>query len=358
MVSLGSPKVGPEEQAFVSEVLEEGALSTGELVQEFEKEFSSFAGRTDGVAVCSASVALELTLEELFDPGSVILVSPFNCGAILYSLLRTGLQPLFVDIDPRTYGIDPANVVSTLADVSTDADGMLVTHLYGQPSSMSELCEIARERDLVLVEDFAQAPGARYRESTAGSFGHASVCSFGATKNLTTAEGGIVVSDDDEFVATVRSRRSNTDPGARVAPRSVRMNDLEAAIGLAQLEKYEEIIESKRTSARRYRDKLAHLPVALPTALNDRTHVYHGFPIRTEAADELVEHLRAHDVGCARVYDVPLNEYALAPETTSTYPHSSAVADEVVLLPIHANLDADDVDTVTTALRSFFSGES
>jgi len=353
MISLGSPRVGEEEIEAVSRLLSSGEISVGEVVGEFEDSFCEFADVGGAAAVCSGSVALELALEvsELHE-GDDVLVSPFNCAAVLYSLVRQDLQPVFCDIRTDSYNISPTSVEEALS--GQDAQGILLTHMYGQPCEMDEIMKIARENELTVINDFAQSPGATYDGEDVATYGDVGVCSFGATKNITTAEGGIVVSDEEDRTERVKTLRSNTNGDYATSLRSVRMNDIEAAIGIQQLEKYGSILEDKRMVAEYYLDHLTS-EVVLPETNPNRSHVYHGFPIRVEDNTALMEHLSGSSIESAVVYEKPLYEYSLAPKTDpSWFPITELATEEVLLLPIHPNLLDEEVETVVSEVNSYF----
>lgn len=357
MIPLGDPPIDDREIDAVEAALREGKLSTGSIVEEFEADVAEFADRAQATAVCSGSVALELALEGMdLQDGAGVIVSPYNCGAVLYSLLRQNLVPVFVDIDEATYGIDPKEVRRTIDHADVSVEGLLAVHLYGLPCEIDALEEIAGERDLVLVEDFAQAPGAEYDGRRVGSFGQVSVTSFGATKNLTTAEGGAVVGDDPELLDSVRRRRSNVGEPTEITPGSLRMNDLEAAIGREQLQKYDEVLDRKRAAVEVYDVELPSA-VKTPPRLDDATHVFHGYPIRTADRDGLVGYLNDRGIGAAAVYDTPLTEYSqvAANETTAPedYPATYRLADEVLLLPIHGSISTEDAQQVADAVIAY-----
>lgn len=343
-IPIAAPHVPEDGIERVADLLRDGILSTGEVVAEFEAEFSNFAGRDHGVAISSGSVALELALEATFDAGEQIAISPYNCGAVLYSVLRSDLVPVFVDADPET------GATSAEALRETAADGVLLAHLFGQPATVGPILDAAESIDATVVEDFAQAPGASYDGRPTGSFGRVGVCSFGATKNLPTAEGGMVVTDDAEIADYVRSQRSNT-ADVTPPPRSVRMNDLEAALGLARLEAYDDVLERKRAVADVYREAIES--VALPTRDERATHVYHAFPVQVDDADGLAAHLRENDVETSRLYDAPLHEYEAAPETEGEFPGARQLSDRVVLLPIHEGMDDADARRVAATVEGF-----
>lgn len=357
MIPLGDPPIDDREIDAVEAALRTGDLSTGTIVERFEADIANLATRTHAAAVCSGSVALELALESLdLSDGAGVVVSPYNCGAVLYSLLRRNLVPIFADIDEETYGLEPGEVHRAIDHADVSVEGLLAVHLYGLPCEIDVLEEIADERSLALVEDFAQAPGAEYDGRPVGSFGHVGVTSFGATKNLTTAEGGAVVGDDPELIEDIRRRRSNVGAPTEVTPGSLRMNDLEAAIGREQFRKYDEILERKRAAVAIYD---AELPDAVetPPRLDDRTHVFHGYPIRTADRDRLIDHLNDSGIGAAAVYDTPLSEYpqVAASEATAAkeYPATYQLSEEVLLLPIHGSISEDDAWQVVDAVDEY-----
>jgi perosamine synthetase len=353
MISLGSPKTGKEEIDAVSRLLSRGEISVGEVVKEFEDSFREFVDVEGAAAVCSGSVALELALEvsELHE-GDAVLVSPFNCAAVLHSLIRQDLQPVFCDIRIDSYNISPNSIEGVLRE--QDARGILLTHMYGQPCEMDEVMEIARENDLTVINDFCQAPGATYDGKDVAIYGDVGVCSFGATKNITTAEGGIVVSDERDHIERVKTLRSNTNGDSTTPLRSVRMNDIEAAIGLQQLEKYDSILEDKRRTAECYLNNLTS-EMVLPETKPDRSHVYHGFPIRTKDNTGLMEHLSESGIESSVVYEKPLYEYSLAPQADpSRFPNTELATEEVLLLPIHPNLSDEEIERVVSEVNSYF----
>lgn len=346
MVPLANPQIDQETIEHVSSLLVSGDLSTGEVVREFEQAVGTFSDREHATAVSSGSVALEMALEAVFEPNSRIAISPYNCGATLYSVLRAGLRPTFVDAEPDSFGIDP----DSLSEFGTTVDGALIAHLFGEPSRVDDILAVSTAHDITIIEDFAQAPGAEANGRVTGSVGTVSVCSFGATKNLTTAEGGIILTDDRAIEKRVSRTRSNTDD-VSPAPRSVRMNDIEAAIGLGQLESYHEKVEEKRRIAEIYRQEvdIGRHPVTRPSA----TNVYHAYPMRHAAADHLVSHLEKHDIGASRLYSKPLHEYKEAPAVDRSFPVAEALSAEIVLLPIHAGMSEADAREVVAALESF-----
>mgnify|MGYP006271923141 CR=1 FL=1 len=352
MIPLGAPEVSETGIDHVVKLLEGGLLSTGEVVAEFEERFCSFVGRDHGVAVASGSVALELALEATFEEGDRIALSPYNCGSMLYAILRADLNPVFVDAEPETAALDP----ESLTRIGKPLDGVVSSHLFGHPARIRDIVEVCDRLGATLIDDFAQAPGATVDGDPAGSLGAVGVCSFGATKNVTTAEGGMIVTDDSTIAKYVSEQRTNTDD-VTPPPRSVRMNDIEAAIGLSQLEAYDKTITRKRAVATIYREELSDLPVGLLSVQPWATDVYHAFPVLAPDADRLAAHLDKRDIGTSRLYETPLHEYDAVPPTDNGYPVAERLADEVVLLPIHGQVTDSQARTVADAVAGFYANQ-
>lgn len=355
MIQLGNPYIGQDEIDSVSDLLADGHLSIGDIVEEFETDFATFTDRVGGAAICSGSMAIRLTLQVMdLDPGDGVVVSPYNCGALLYETLHEDLVPVFADIDPETCSLDPEAVRVALSNAEVPVEAVLLTHLYGLPADFDEIAAIAEEFDLTIINDFAQAPGARYRSEQIGSLGEIGICSFGATKNITTAEGGMVVSDDESVLSRIQKLRSNTGRDTADARWSVRMNDLEAAIGREQLQKYDSILSRKRSVAAIYRDRLP-AELCLQPEFSDRTDVYHGFPITHPDRDEMAEHLADDEIMTGTAYDTPLYEYDIysRPTDPSVYPETERISSQVLLLPIHAKMTDEKAKTVAHSVNEF-----
>jgi len=350
MIPLANPPISKEGIDDVTELLTSGQLSVGNVVPEFESSFTKMVECEYGVAVASGSVALELALEAIFEKGDTVALSPYNCGAMLYSVLRTGLEPVFVDSESETGALSAEELRNTAVD------GVLLSHMYGHPAAIDDILAVADSIGAHVVEDVAQTPGATINNTPVGSIGRAGVCSFGATKNLTTAEGGMVVTDAEEIADYVANQRTNTHD-VTPPPRSVRMNDIEAAIGLSQLDSYEETLVRKRSVAGIYRAKLAEQPVELLDVQPWATNVYHAFPVLHPEADALAAHLRDRDIGTSRLYETPLHEYDAAPPSDDEYPVAERFAAEVVLLPIHGQVTDSQARTVADAVVDFCANQ-
>lgn len=353
MISSAAPDISEREIDAVTEALSSGTLSTGEIVEQFEREFASFVGVEASGAVCSGSVALELVFEVSdLEPGDGVVVSPRNCAAVLYSILRQDLVPVFADIEPDGHNIDPDAVRETVSGSDQRIGAILATHLHGTPCDVRRLQSVAREFDLVLIEDFCQSPGATVEANPVGSFGSFAVCSFGATKNLTTAEGGIVVSDDTEKIERIRRLRSSRHGEADEPLRSVRMSDIEAAMGREQLRRYDEMVDRRNRIADIYREHLeGH--VTLPKRPPFASNVFSSYPILVDDPRALQSHLSTRDIE-SNTYDSLLSEYDCLEESEyGEYPNAERVVSEAIVLPIHSCLDVSDAHTVVDAVKDY-----
>lgn len=354
MINTADPDISTAEVKAVTEAMREGTLSTGDLVSEFEDKFALYIGREHGAAVCSGSVALEFALDTLdFSSGAGVVVSPRNCASVLYSILNTGLVPVYADVKADGVNIGTEGVEQALKRTDCNVEAILATHLHGTTSAIDELVDLAEKHDLELIEDISQCPGAKYRGEPAGSFGSVAVCSFGATKNLTTAEGGIVVSDDRDLIEKIRLRRSSRHGEASEPLSSVRMNDLEAAIGIEQLDRYSDMVERRRKVAEIYDDNLPDA-VTTPQYEPDASHVYLNYPTFVDDPIELSAHLQECGVRTAQ-FDKLLSEYDCSPITGSgCFPNAQRIVDEAVVLPIHSNLSKSDAIFVAESVTSFY----
>ena len=233
MIPIARPLIGAEEEQAVIAVLRSGMLAQGPEVARLEAAFAALCGVRHAVAVSSGTAALHLALlAHTIGPGDEVITSPFSFIATANSVLMTGARPVFVDVDEHTFNIDARQIA---AAITPRTRAIMPVHLYGQPADMEEIAALARAHNLVLIEDAAQAVGARYRGRPAGSFGTACFSLY-ATKNVMAGEGGVVTTDDDEVADQLRLLRSH---GSRVRyyheqlGYNYRLTDLQAAIALA-----------------------------------------------------------------------------------------------------------------------------
>jgi perosamine synthetase len=361
MIPITSVKFGKEEEDLVTQVLRSGTVAQGPMVKRLEDEFAEKFGLSHAVAVNNGTTALVAALEVLdLAPGDEVITTPFTFVATLNAILEAGATATFADIRDEDFNIDPDSVATRITD-STRV--IMPVHLYGQMADMRPLADLAKTRGLRLVEDSAQSHGATYRGTPAGGFGLGTF-SFYATKNITTGEGGLIVTDDDVLADRLRILRNQ---GMReryvyeVAGHNYRLTDLQAALAIPQLARYDTIVATRQRTAQKLSEGLAGLPgVVTPKQLEGRSHVWHQYTIRlTKDApldrDEFVARLIEAGVGAGVYYPKLLFDYDAYrghPRVkVSDVPVARRVASEVVSLPVHNDVTDDDVATIVAAVE-------
>jgi perosamine synthetase len=266
------PVLKGNELRYVARCVRSGWISSvGPMVREFERAFARRIGSADAVACSSGTAALHLALSVLgIGPGDEVIIPAFTMIAVCNAVLYAGAKPVLVDVDPVTWTMDPEQ---TARRVTRRTKAIMAVHTYGQPARMDALARLARERGLLLVEDAAEALGASYRGRALGTWGQASAFSLYANKVITTGEGGIVAVPDRAVAARLRTLRDHGFSADRhfwhrVIGFNYRMTSLQAAVGLAQLERFDALLEARRRNARLYRAALAGVPgLVLPAEI-------------------------------------------------------------------------------------------
>ncbi len=364
-IQLTEVRLDKSAERLVLTVLRSGQLAQGPMVARFERNFAAIAGTAHAVATSSGSSALGACIEALgLKPGDEVITTPFTFVATLNAILEAGATARLVDINPTDFTIDPDQVALAITPATT---AILPVHLYGYPADMARLEHLARKADVAIIEDAAQAHGARVGSQPVGSWG-SGVFSFYATKNVTTGEGGMVTTNDEDVADRLRLLRNQgmrTRYHYEVAGHNYRMTDVQAAIGLSQLAHLEEWTNQRRSNARVLSEALRGVEgIDVPVEDGNRYHVYHQFTIRVrrEAAlqrDDLAAALWERGIETRVYYPRAAHEYDCFrghPLVRPTpMPQVSRAAREVLSLPIHQWLSSEDleriVESVTDALH-------
>lgn len=350
------PIIGDEEREAVDRVLRSGMVAQGPEVAAFEQEFSEhFVAGRPVVAVNSGTSGLHLGLLAAgVGPGDEVIVPSFTFAATGNSVALTGATPVFVDIEPHTFTLDPAAVD---AAVTERTKGILPVHLYGHPARMRELGAIAHERGVDLYEDAAQAHGASLDGQQVGTFGQWAMFSLYPTKNMTSGEGGMVSTVDEAFarrVKLLRNQGMERQYENEVIGFNARMTDIHAAIGRVQLTKVDGWTAQRRSNAAFLDANLRG--VVIPPVADGAMHVYHQYTIRVpEDRDGFVRALKEeHGVGSGVYYPIPNHRLpSLAPYAPGLdLPETERAAGEVVSLPVHPSLSQDDLDRIVVAVNA------
>lgn len=345
----------------IREVIGGGRFILGPNVKELEKEIAAYCGCEFGVGVASGTDALLLSLLALgIGPGDEVITTPFSFVATASSISRTGATPVFVDIDPRTYNIDPTKIEEKITE---QTKAILPVHLYGQPAAIQPIMDLANRYHLSVVEDCAQAIGAEYRGRKVGSFGDVGCFSFYPTKNLGAyGDGGMVVTDDPDIAQKVdilRQQGGRVKYYHEILGFNSRLDELQAAILRVKLRYLDGWSENRRHIARRYDELLAGCDVVTPFVASDVQHVYHQYTIRAERRDQLREYLGERGIGTMIYYPLSLHKQQLYQNlgyAEGSLPISEQAEREVLSLPIYPELESDQQLYVVESLRGVLSG--
>jgi len=354
-IPVSRPWIGPEEKAAVIEVLESGMLAQGPKVAELEAGFVRLTGARYAIATSSGTTGLHLALlAHGIGPGDEVITSSFTFIASVNTILFTGARPVFVDIDEPTFNLDPARLE---AAITPRTKAVMPVHLYGQACDMDEICAIARKHGLAVIEDAAQAVGATYGGRGVGSFG-TGVFSLYATKNVMSGEGGIITTSDDRVADRCRLLRSH---GMReryqyeMLGYNFRLNDVLAAIGIAQLDRMPEATRRRRANARFLSDQIES--VATPVVKEGRDHVWHQYTVRVPDGmdrDDAVRRLAEKGIGTGVFYPNGVHRFAHIREAAGEFslPATDRVAASVISLPVHPLLGHADLERIAAAVNS------
>jgi dTDP-4-amino-4,6-dideoxygalactose transaminase len=347
--------LGPSFVPLVTEVLASARFILGPQVRAFEEEVSRYLGGVHAVGCASGTDALVLALRALeIAPGDEVVVPAFTFAATAEAVAAIGAVPVFADIDPETFTIDPG---SATAAVGPRTRAVLPVHLFGHCAPMEPLWELAERRGLAIVEDAAQAMGARWRGRPAGALGSLAAFSFFPTKNLgAPGDGGMVTTADAQLAERLRRLRAHgsarRDVHEAIGTNS-RLDELHAAILRAKLPRLDAWNARRREIAARYRAALRPPAVVAPCELAPAHHVYHQFTVRARARDELVARLEAAGIGSAVYYPTPLHQQpAYVRWARGPLPEAERAAREALSLPVHPWLTDDEVERVAAVLAA------
>jgi dTDP-4-amino-4,6-dideoxygalactose transaminase len=334
-------------------------LAQGERVAEFERAFAAYIGVEHAIGTSNGTTALHVALlANGIGPGDRVLTTPFTFIASINAILHTGAEPLLVDVD-SSFNLDPALIRSALTPTTR---AIMPVHLFGLPCDMGAIMEIAAEHDLLVIEDAAQAHGAKFGNQRVGSFG-TGCFSFYATKNMTTGEGGMITTDNAEIAAHARRlvnhgmqvRYQHESPGY-----NFRMTEVAGAIGIEQLAKLDTFNARRAETAAYYDKRLGNLPaLALPLRPPNTTHVYHqytiqvlpGFPM---GRDQLAAELEARGIGTGIYYPLSVHRQpavADAEWARHSFPNADEFAARVLSLPVHPLVSDAEREFIADTIR-------
>jgi dTDP-4-amino-4,6-dideoxygalactose transaminase len=360
MIPISKPNLDAAEKEAVLEVLNSGIIASGPKVKEFEKQFAAYTGVKHAIAVSNGTCSLHTCLVmNGIGKGDRVLTTPFSFIATANSILHAGATPVFADIKEDSFNIDPEKIEEALKrDIFRKIKAVMVVHLYGQVCDMDAISAITKKYKVKLIEDAAQAHGAKFSGQKAGTFGDGGSFSLYATKNITTAEGGMVVTNDDRAAEIARSFINHGSERVYYHTRlgyNYRMTDIEAAIGLVQLKKLDSFNEKRRQNSAELSAHLSKFDFIVPPKEGGKNfHIYHQFTIRVKnnRRDEVLKTLTDNGIGAKIFYPIAIHKqpfYEQVLRKIPSMPASERAALEVISLPVHPGLTREEIDAIKGA---------
>lgn len=362
-IPVNEPVITEAAKRYVNDALDTGWISSaGSYIQEFEEEFADYLGVGHAITTTSGTTALHLALVTLgIGPGDEVILPDFTMIASVDAILYTGATPVVVDVDPKTFTMDMDAVANAITDRTR---AVMPVHIYGHSADMDPLMELSMRHGFAILENAAEAHGAKYKGRMCGSMGTINAFSFYGNKIITTGEGGMVVTDDDEIAARARSLRDLAHSLERrfwheEVGYNYRMTNMQAAVGAGQLEAIEVFLDRKRSMARRYGQMLADVPgLQLPVTKEWAENVYWMYAILVEDAfpltrDELRAELQKRGID-TRDFFYPLHQMPLmAPyvRRDQTFPVTDDIAQRGFYLPSGLAITDAQIDAVCDAIR-------
>lgn len=354
-IPIAKPKIDREEIEAIVKVMNSGVIAQGGMVKRFEELFARYIGTKHAVATNSGTAALHVSiLAHGIGEGDEVITTPFSFIATANSILYSGAKPIFVDINYDDLNIDIEQVNNK---ITRKTKAIIPVHLYGLSCDMKEITELAEDHDLSIIEDACQAHGATYKGKKVGSFG-TGCFSFYPTKNMTTGEGGIITTNNDEIekrAKMIREHGSNIRYYHEILGYNYRMTDIAAAIGIEQLKKLDSFNESRINNAKLLSTGIDGRVFSLPKLYKNKEHVFHQYTIRSQNRDNFSRFLENMGIGYGIYYPIPIHKQPLYMKLgyEDKLPVSEKVAKEVISLPVHPSLTKEDLKYIIKTVNNF-----
>lgn len=365
MIPVNAPIITPESKALVAQALEEGWISSaGPYVENFEQEFAKYLGVKHAITVNTGTAALHIALVAAgIGPGDEVIVPAFTMAASWMAVMYTGAKPVFVDVDPEIYTLNP-NLIEAAITEKTKA--IMPVHIYGHPADMDPITAIAQKHQLLVIEDAAEAHGATYKGKLVGGIGDINAFSFYANKIITTGEGGMVTTDSDELASVARRMKDLAHSAKKrfvhdALGYNYRLTSLQAALGSGQLMHVAEFLSTKRHMADLYQEGLSSIPgITLPTTRPWATHVYWMYAILIDEAkfgmnkDEFRAKLLDKGIDTRDFFYAPSTQPALTDAGLGggSFLVTEQIAHTGCYLPSGLAITDDQIATVCATIRS------
>ncbi len=357
-IPLSKPYIPEELKDGVWDVITSGWYILGKKTEEFEGMLSEFFSVKYAICTSSGTSALFLSLKALgIGNGDEVLVPSLTAFPTVEAIIHVGAKPIFVDIDDY-YNMDPSDLEEKISDRTK---AIMPVHLYGHPCDMDPIMDIARKRDILVIEDNCQAHGAEYKGKKTGSIGICGCISFYPSKNLTVfGDGGAVLTDDEDLAIKIKMLRNHGRKEKythELVGFNMRFNEIQAEIGISQLKALDWMNERRREIAKLYMEGLKDLPISLPKERKDSKHVFHLFVIKTDEREDLSRFLKERGISTGIHYPIPchiqpglVKEFGEQPPL----PRTEEVVKKILSLPIYPTMKEEEVSYVVDSIRDFY----
>jgi perosamine synthetase len=368
-IPVNEPLLDGNEKKYLLECIESGWISSeGPFIKEFEQKFAARMGRKHGIAVCNGTAAIDAAVDALgIGPGDEVILPTFTIISCVLQIVRCGAIPVLVDSDPITWNMDVTQIESK---ITPRTKAIMVVHIYGLPVDMGPVLDIANRHGLKIIEDAAEMHGQTYNGQPCGSFGDISTFSFYPNKHITTGEGGMILTDDDELAETCRSLRNLCfQPHKRFLHErlgwNLRMTNLQAALGLAQLERLDEFVERKRKMGALYTELLKEVPgLQLPLAKSDYAeNIYWIYGIVLDKsleidAEEAMRRLFKAGIG-TRPFFYPMHQQPVLRKMgffkNETYPVAEMISERGFYVPSGIKISISQIQFTVRSINEIFN---
>lgn len=361
MISLVRPVFGKKEKQLINEVIDSGIIASGKYVEQFEQKFAKLSGAKYGIACSNGTTALHTALVACgVKSGDKVITTPFTFIATANSILYCGAKPIFADIDPKTYNIDPESVEKILKTQKVKA--VICVHLYGLASDMNALLKLKKKYKFALIEDACQAHLAKYKNKTVGAIADAGAFSFYATKNMTTGEGGIVLTNNsktDQLSRQIINHGRSGHSTHTLLGYNYRLTNICAAMGIAQSEQIQEWTKKRIANAKKLSEGLKDIDfVEVPFTPKECVHVYHQYTLRIKKGlrDKFAQYLQNNGIGCGVYYPEVIYKQPLYKNLgykKGLCPVAEQTIKEVLSIPVHPSLKNEDIEYIIKTIKGF-----
>ena len=344
----------------IQRVLDSNWYILGEEVAEFEKEFAQFNAVSHAIGVGSGTEALHIALRAVdVGEGDEVITTTHTAVATASAIVLSGAKPVFVDIEPEFFTIDPDLIEDA---ITSKTKAIIPVHIYGQPCDMNTIMGIAKKYNLKVIEDCAQAHGANYKSKRVGSIGDIGCFSFYPTKNLgAIGDGGALVTNDDKLAERIKLLREYGWEERYISSTegwNSRLDEMQAAILRVKLKKLDADNAYRQQHAYKYDKALKKMPLELPGIRNGSTHVFHLYVIKTDQRDELKAHLQNHEINTIIQYPVPIHRQKYYEEIVGelSLPVTEQVAETILSLPMYPELSSEAISQTIDATKGYYGG--